>query len=73
MNGYLHVVKIDLRLSERYEGEMECKKGNTRGSQIRLASTREEKTVQYLSALTEKQQWQQSLQLILIQEKIRTN
>lgn len=48
-------------------------KGNALGSQICLASTREEKTVQYLSALTEKQQWQQSLQLILIQEKIRTN
>lgn len=44
-------------------------KGNTLGSQICLLSTRQEKTVQYLSALTEKQQWQQSLQLILIQEK----
>lgn len=29
-----------------------------------VPSTREEKTVQYLFALTEKQQWQQSLQLI---------
>lgn len=47
-------------------------KGNALGSQI-CRSTREEKTVQYLSALTEKQQWQQSLQLILIQEKMRTN
>lgn len=46
-------------------------KGNTLGSQICPLSTRQEKTVQYLSALTEKQQWQQSLQLILIQEKTR--
>lgn len=38
-----------------------------------VPSTREEKTVQYVSALTEKEQWQQSLQLILIQEKMRTN
>ena len=60
-----------LRLSERYEGEMECKK-KTLGSQI-CPCTREEKTVQYISALTEKQQWQQSLHLILIQEKMRTN
>lgn len=49
-----------------------AKKENTLGSQI-CPSTREEKTVQYVSALTEKQQWQQSLQLILIQEKMRTN
>lgn len=73
----IYTWRKDLRPSERYGGEMECRKkkrkGNTLGSQIRLASTREEKTVQYLSALTEKQQWQQSLQLILIQEKIRTN
>lgn len=47
-------------------------KENTLGSQT-CPCTREEKTVQYLSALTEKQQWQQSLQLILIQEKMRTN
>lgn len=26
MDGYLHVAKKVLRLSERYEGEMECKK-----------------------------------------------
>lgn len=68
----IYTWRKDLRLSERYEGEMECKKENTLGSQI-CPSTREEKTVQYLSALTEKQQWQQSLQLILIQEKMRTN
>lgn len=49
-----------------------AKRKNTLCSQI-CPSTREEKTVQYLSALTEKQQWQQSLQLILIQEKMRTN
>lgn len=46
-----------LRPSERYEREMECEKENALGSQI-FPDTREEKTVQYLSALTENQQWQ---------------
>lgn len=64
----------DLRLSERYGGEMECKKKRKTLLVVKFVpSTREEKTVQYLSALKEKQQWQQSLQLILIQEKMRTN
>lgn len=31
---------------------------------VKFVQVREEKTVQYLSALTEKKQWQQSLQLI---------
>lgn len=57
---------------KRFEAVKDMKekwnKKNALGSQICLASPREERTVQYLSALTEKQQWQQSLQLILIQE-----
>lgn len=52
MDGYLHVAKKVLRLSERYEGEMECKKEkkkrkNALGSQIFLGNPREERTVQY--------------------------
>lgn len=52
MDGYLHVAKKVLRLSERYEGEMECKKEKKKRKMLLvviffLGNPREERTVQY--------------------------
>lgn len=51
MDGYLHVAKKVLRLSERYEGEMECKKEKKKRKMLLVVKffweIQEERTVQY--------------------------
>lgn len=43
----IYMWRKDLSPSERYEGEMECRKENTLGSQICPSTRGEKKTVQY--------------------------